>query len=289
MSERHRCALPALLLVAAFTAGCGDGRARSGEWQTLSTQRQVAGEQNLVVDVEYAAGRFSVAPTDVQTLYAVDMRYDANVYRPATVYEAGRLRLGLEGGGSVRGRNIGDGFLRLGVNPAVATALDLRFGAVVAEIELGGLSLQRVSVQTGASETRITVAEPNRLEAERVRIEAGAARLQARQLGNLNAAALSVSGGVGDILLDFSGAWQRDMTATIDVGLGALTLQFPRGLGVRISRSGALSGFDGQELVRRGNVYYTEGFDAAERKLEITLNAAVGRVRVVWTDDALTG
>jgi hypothetical protein len=282
----HRWSGIALLLSATIAAACGGGRGPASDWQTLSSQRQVAGEDDLNMNIEYAAGRFSVAAAEPQTLYAVDMRYDANIYRPATSYDRGRLRLRLEGSGSVRGRNLGDGYLRLGVNPEIPATLDLRFGAVLAELELGGLLLRRVALQTGASETRITVGEPNRIAAEAVRIEAGAARLQARQIGNLNAGSLSVSGGVGDILLDFTGDWQQDMNASIDMGLGALTLELPRGLGVRVARSGALSGFDGQELIRRGNVYYSESWDAAAHKLDINLNTAVGRVRVVWVDDA---
>jgi hypothetical protein len=287
--RRHHAAIVVALSAATLAAAC-DVRRSVGEsdWQTLSTQRQLAGEPALDVELEYAAGRFAVAPAEQGTLYSIDMRYDANVFRPTTEYANGRLKLGLDGRGTMRGRGIGEGHLRVGLNPSIPTELDLRFGAVRAEIELGGIALRRLGVQTGASETRISVSAPNQIAAEHVRFEAGAARFQARGLGNLNASRLSLSGGVGDILLDFGGEWQRDLSASVDVGIGALTLELPRGLGVRVSRSGVLSGFDGQELIRRGNVYYSEDWETAPRKLDITLNAAIGNVRVVWRDDAFT-
>lgn len=276
----------ALVVTAAVAAGCGNaGSTGSADWQTFSSQRQVSGEQRFRADVEYAAGRFTVEPGVDQTLYSIDMRYDANVYRPNPAYEDGLLVFRLDGG-TVRGRNIGDNHLRLAVSPAVETDLELSFGAVRAELELGGMSLRNVSVQTGASETRLTVSQANRVVADRVRLEAGAASFNASGLGNLNARSMTVSGGVGNITLDFAGAWESDMEARIDVGVGALNLRFPRGLGVRIDRSGALSGFDGQELVRRGNSYYSADWETAPRKLHVTMNAAVGRVRVAWIDNA---
>jgi hypothetical protein len=97
---------------------------------------------------------------------------------------------------------------------------------------------------------------------------------------------MDVSGGVGDVLLDFTGAWPADMAAKVDVGIGSLTLRFPRGLGVHVARSGALSSFDGQDMVRRGNSFYSQDWDTAARKLTLTLNAALGAVRVVWVDDS---
>jgi hypothetical protein len=76
------------------------------------------------------------------------------------------------------------------------------------------------------------------------------------------------------------------MNATIDVGLGSVTLELPRGLGVRIQRRGRLATFDGQELTQRGDAYFSHDWESAERRLDITLNAALGTVRVVWTDGA---
>ena len=86
------------------------------------------------------------------------------------------------------------------------------------------------------------------------------------------------------LLLCFSGAWRADATANIEMGLGSLTIRVPRGLGVRVTRDGFLSGFHGEGLTKRGNVYYSEGYDSAQHHLEIDLDAALGAVRIVWVD-----
>jgi len=70
----------------------------------------------------------------------------------------------------------------------------------------------------------------------------------------------------------------------VGMGLGALTLRVPKGLGVRIERDGLLSGFDSEGLIKRGKVYYSEGYERARRKLGVELNAAFGAIKVVWVD-----
>jgi len=289
MSEA-RSAGAILLPLAIVLSACGADGGGSRDWHTFTSQRDVAGETELRVRVEYGAGRLAVQPALAPTLYAANIRYDADGFTPVASYDAGTLRVGIEGG-TARGRGMSrrgglDGHLELALGTAVSTDLELAFGAGTAEIELGGVPLRRLQLQTGASDSNVRFSSANPIRCESASIEAGAARFRAVGLGNLNTGTLKVSGGVGDVLLDFTGAWQEDMRATVDVGLGNLSLRFPRGLGVHIARSGALSSFDGQEMVRRGNDFYSEGWDGAARRLSLTLNAALGAVRVVWIDDA---
>jgi hypothetical protein len=68
------------------------------------------------------------------------------------------------------------------------------------------------------------------------------------------------------------------------MGLGSLTLRVPRGLGVRVDREGFLAGFDGEGLIKRGSVYYSENYESARHHLNVDLEAALGSVRVVWVD-----
>jgi hypothetical protein len=253
------------------------------DWQTLNASRSTAGEQALRVDVEYGAGRLALMPGAAGTLYRTQVRYDANAFDPVIDYANGRLRLGITGS-TGRSRNVRTGEMSLQLAPDVPLDLELKFGAAEANLELGGLHVRRLQIQTGASRTSLSVSQPNRERCRTAELQLGAARFEATGLGNLNAEHLSVQGGVGEIVLDFSGARPADMSAKIEMGLGSLTLRVPTGLGVRVTRSGVLATFDGQGLVRRGDIYYSEGFDAAARKLTLDLHAALGTVRVVWLD-----
>jgi hypothetical protein len=253
------------------------------DWQTFNTARQSAGEELLHVKVEYGAGTLTMGPGARGQLYSANMRYDAGAFTPIHTYADGRLRLGFESA-NVRGRNMKAGHLAVQLAPDVPVELELQFGAAEANIDLGGVRIRQLDVQTGASRTTLDVAQPNRETCRSATFQVGAARFHATGLGNLRTERLSVQGGVGDVMLDFTGEWATSMTANVDMGLGSLTLRMPHGLGVRIVRTGRLSSFDSEGLTKRGEAYYSADWETADNKLTLTINAALGSVRVAWVD-----
>lgn len=271
------------VLVLLLTALGAAAPAAAQDWRTITTMRQLAGEEMLRVDVEYGAGRLEVRPGSNNLLYRANLRYDADVFRPVSNYSNGRLKLGFEGG-SIRGRNLRSGHLDLLLGPTIPLSLVLKFGAAEADVELGGLRIRDAQISTGASKTAIRISEPNPDVCRTIRFEVGAAQFDARGLGNLNAERLSLSGGVGEVTLDFTGRWRTNLTADIEMGLGALTLRVPRGLGVRVRKSGILTGFDSQGLIKRGDVYFSEDWDASEHRLTVNIDAALGSIRLAWVD-----
>jgi hypothetical protein len=66
------------------------------------------------------------------------------------------------------------------------------------------------------------------------------------------------------------------------MGLGALELRIPEGLGVRLRKDGFLVSLDSEGLVKRGGAYYSLDWDDADRKITIDLDAAFGSVVVEW-------
>lgn len=269
------------VLVAVFLPAA----AAAQDWRTLARSRAISGEDGLRVDIAYGAGRLALRPAERGVLYRTALRYDADIFSPSIEYERGRLEIEFEGAG----RNVGSRNMR-GANLDVALAtelpidLELKFGAAEARLDLGGIRLSRAHISTGASKTVLTVSSPNPQSCESVDIEVGAAQFEATGLGNLRAERFRLSGGVGEVTLDFTGAWETDMVADIEMGLGALTLRVPRGLGVRVRKEGILAGFDSQGLVKRGDVYFSENWDQAGRRLTVNLDAALGAIRVAWVD-----
>ena len=256
------------------------------DWKTIHMARQFAGEDVLRVNVEYGAGELTIGPGTEGMLFRGMLRYDGSVFRPLNEYDNGQLRIGIQGG-SIKGRNMKAGKLDLSLSPSVPLDLSLKFGAAQADLELGGLRIRRASVQTGASETNVRVSKPNRENCSSASFEVGAAAFRASGLGNLNCEDFRIAGGVGDVVLDFSGEFRNDINADIDMGLGSLTLRVPHGLGVSVRKSGILASFDSQGLVKRGNVYYSENFEKAEHKLTVQIDAALGAIKVQWVDGSL--
>ena len=126
------------------------------------------------------------------------------------------------------------------------------------------------------------ISEPNPLSMRMASFAVGAADFEARHLGNLNAERIEVDAGVGEVRLWFTGEWRQDARVSIDMGLGALELRFPEGLGVRIHKDSFLTSFDSEGLVKRGGSYYSLNWEEAERKVSIDVDAAFGSVRVLW-------
>lgn len=257
--------------------------ANAQDWRTITSLRQYKGEESLQVDVEYGAGNLTIQPSTGNSLYRATLRYDANAFKPVTQYSSGHLRVGIEGG-SIKGRNMKSGRLDLTLGTRVPLDLDLKFGAVQANVELGGLRIRELHIATGASETNLTVASLNLERCSTIDFEVGAAEFTASGLGNLNCEHVKMAGGVGDVTLDFNGAWRVNADVEIDMGLGSLTLRVPRGLGVSVKKTGVLASFDSQELIKRGNTYYSQNWDKATNRVTFNIDAALGSIRMVWVE-----
>jgi len=260
------------------------GALHAQSMRTVTMSRQLAGQDEVRVSVEYGAGRFSVRSLDEGLLYRMNLTYDEDAYEPVAELSGNRLELGVESirGGIHIGRHRESGELALELARGVPMRLDLKFGAVRADLDLGGLHLTALELSTGASESSIDVSEPNRGEIGTARFEVGAADFNARHLGNLNAERIEVDAGVGSLTLWLNGDWQRDARVSIDMGLGALELRVPEGLGLQLRKDSFLTSLDSEGLVKRGDTYESLDWDDADRKVTIDLDAAFGSVKVVW-------
>jgi hypothetical protein len=261
-------------------------------WRTITSARQVQGEQALDVHVQYGAGRFRVSPGAAGELYRMELRYDEEKFAPVREYHAatGVLRLGLQSRqGSGIHVNLGDRrddgekpSFALELAPDVPLALTLEMGAVEADAEFGGLSLTRMHLRTGASETRLRFSNPNPVACDAMVIEAGAAKLRAEHLANANCARITVRGGVGEVSLDFGGTWRRSASAEVSVGLGTLHLRLPRDVGVAVHLTSFLASFDAAGFQKRDGVYYSPNYGTAHFRLTLDVNASLGGVEVEW-------
>lgn len=273
-----------MIVIAGWLPGShADAQAR----RTMTSERQVWGTDPLDVEIDYGAGTLRVLPADSPTLYRIELNYVEGSVEPVVEYDEQRrtLELGVRSVERSRRSGMRDGSTAtITLTREVPLDLDLDFGAGKADIQLGGISLRNLSIATGASETTVEFDRPNAIPAETVRISAGAADLRVIGLGNVNAQNIRFEGGVGATVLDFGGAWARSTTASVDMGIGSLTLRLPRDQGVRISRSSFLTSFSTPGLERRGDSYFSSNWESAANKITINVSAALGSVDIVWID-----
>lgn len=254
------------------------------EWRTMAVSRQAADESSLDVELRHAAGVLRLEPAGGRTLYSMELRYDEDSFEPVAEFDGRRLELGIEGTGRDLRINSDDNQARMDValSRQVPLELSLAFGAGRAEVELGGLRLTDLEIETGASETLMEVSAPNRERLRHARIAVGAAQFTGRKLGNLNADRFEVEAGVGEVVLDLTGEWERDTSIEVQMGLGSLELRIPEGLGVKLVKQAFLTSLDAPGMDRRGDAWYSPDWATAERQVTVDVEAAFGSVKVVW-------
>ncbi len=275
-----------LLLVLASSAG----PANAQSWKTISKSRQLRSQDFLEVKVEYAVGRLEVGRGPDRLLYRLGSRFDEDAFRLTSNYleSGGRgvLSIELEGHDDIDLKDFKDydyeaGNLRVDLSAATPLALSLKFGAAEARLDLGGLRMRKLLLETGASDTEIEFSEPNPDVAEFCSMKAAAAAFKVIGLGNSGCQTITVSGGVGDVELDFSGEWSQDATADINVGLGGIEIRVPSEIGVRIERSTFLMAFDAPDFLKEeGGVYVSRNWGRARHHLRLSLSGAFGGIKV---------
>ncbi len=261
------------------------------DWRDVTSFRQRSGEDRLDVHIRYGAGELTILPGSTGELYRVALRYDSDVFDPVTRYEPGHLEVGVEGRGKgFRVRNTEAGKLRLQLSPEVPVDMNLDFGAGEADVDLSGLRIASLDVETGASDTEIRFGEPNPMRCDRLKVAMGAAAFTARGLANAGCHDIQVEGGVGDLTLEFDGRWSRNLEAEITMALGSVTLVIPEDIGVRVDKDTFLTDFDRHGFHERDGIFYSDNWDSAERRLDIQLEGAFGSVEVRWSSgsDSLT-
>lgn len=295
-----------LLFAGMVAVGAGIGGPSSveaQEWMETTSARQVGDVESMRMEVEYAVGHLDVLPAEPGLLYEARMRYDAERFEPVRRFSRedgtaivdlglgsrdGEFHLDLDwsrpdlglGRLDLEGYDGDPGRMELRLGRDVPTDLELAVGAAETKLDLGGVPLTRFRMATGASETRIRFDEANPVTMEELRVKAGASDFRMEGLGNARFRTMRFEGGIGDLTLDFSGAWSADARATVKMGLGSLRLRIPSDLGVRLEKATVLTSFSAVGFEKVDGVYRSENWGSAEHHLELEVDAAFGTIEV---------
>ena len=253
--------------------------------RSVNVSRQLVDSQPMAVRVELAMGRLNLGLAQAGRLYELDARYAPGRGTLSHRWSGdGRmLHLGLDQASldfSDEDDKPRTSELRIGLTGAAPMDLGVDVGAASAELELGGLRLTRLRIESGASETRARFSTPNPHPMSMLEVSAGAAEIELRGVANANASEMSVTTGVGAATLVFDGEWRRDLLLRLDVKVGSVTLRVPRDVGVRVERRGLLAHLKQEGMVRRGDAWETAGWEKATRKLTVLAETWIGQVVV---------
>jgi hypothetical protein len=283
-SQRPALVRCAALPLAAFALATNAARAQ--DWQRLDAARPLAPAhrdgQTLHVRVSYGAGTLRLAPARDGQLYDVQLRYDATRVDPRVEWREAsrtlRVETRLDG---VRFGRLESGDLTLGLAREVPLDLDVQVGAVEAQLDLTGLQVRSLDFTSGASDATVRMDTAAAVPLTRLALQVGAGRLRVEGLGHARVRRVEATGGMGELVLDFAGAWREDVDVDLALAIGSARLVVPADVGVRVEASARwLNQLELPGFVERDGARVSANWDSAARKLTVDLSSVLGRLVV---------
>jgi hypothetical protein len=270
---------------AAVSLPTATGAQAQDNLRSLEISRQLHDSSALEVRVQYGLGRLDLRAAESPVLYQMNLRYDAERAEPLHDFSqsARSLRIGLRKQSmSVPGENKAN-HMRLELSRGVPLDLSLDFGAVEANLDLSGLTIERMKVQSGASDATIRFDTPNPGRMRSLELNGGAAHLNVLGLANANVEDVTVQAGVGSVELDFSGDWvgERDISLNVQIALGGVKVRVPRDVGVRVEASKFLASLDLNGLEKRGDAWFSPNYSSATHRLRIRTQTTLGNFELI--------
>jgi len=112
-----------------------------------------------------------------------------------------------------------------------------------------------------------------------LRVEQGAGRAKLT-LGGLALSRLDLEIGAGETIVDLTGDWKNDLTASIQGGVGRATVRLPNDVGVRASAQGGIGAIHVHGLKRDGDAYVNEAYGKSPVTVKVQVEGGVGEINL---------
>jgi hypothetical protein len=262
-------------------------RISAGPAQRQTYEVSLEGADHVRVDVQFGGGTLEVLPGSSALLDA-EFVYNLDGLEPQVEYDV------LDGRGELVVRQDLDRAVwqpsaeirnewQLRFTDQVPLEMAFAVGASRGTMELGGLRLTDLRLESGAADLTVRFSAANPEPMQSLVVRSGAARLDLLELGNAGAESMRFDGGLGMYTFDFQGVWERSMTAHILAGASQVVLRVPRDIGVQVC-PGDLRRGDYGGLSQRGICYINEQYDEADIRLDTELDLGLGELRIEQVD-----
>lgn len=254
-------------------------------------QTELGDTAQAKMKLEAGLGKFSVGTLDLPgTLITVDALHVGKVeFVVSRRDDETNIRLepqtmsGLRGmlGNLSKRANL---FTDIAISPTVPVNLNLKTGMGEANLDLLGLNLSQLKVESGFGP--VTVHLPESTEGYKTYVEGGVGPLKV-YLPAENPAKIKIEGGVGPLSVVIPA--DADLDLSIEGGLGPVSVIVAEGTALQVKKETGLGPYQLPENLRRGtkdNIYFTEGYDLAQRSVRMFLEGGIGPIRVRFGDEA---
>jgi hypothetical protein len=282
----HRKMISTLFFLAMGLSACGVTfelpEIKSGPTETYSMDVQSPQDSTSPTRLvlTFGAGELNITP-GAQSLVSGLATYNVPDFKPEITSSTGTVNVtqGSYNLGNIPniGKVINKWDLQLGSTPL---DLEIIAGAYQAKLELGNLSLSNLIVKDGAADVNLGFSSPNLTEMNLFRYETGASQVTLKDLANANFSIFKFTAGAGNYSLDFSGDLKRDCSASINTGLGNLSIIIPENINVQLTIDGNLANINiGSNWVKNGNTYTQTGSGPL-----LTISVDVGATNLIVND-----
>ena len=278
--------LSAALLLILVTLACSFKpnvtQIKTGTIQVVEIQVPLPEEPTTGVELnlEFVAGDLKLAPGASGYLASGKANFNALDFEPKvkSVGTSYTLRQGdqdIKGVPVVQEDLINEWDLQLANIPM---SLNIQAGAYNGNFELGGLSLEKLTISEGGSNLNCMFSEPNLVEMSSFTFSTGGSSLELKGLANANFAQMNFSAGAGDYTLSFDGKLQRDANVMIDAGVGTVNFIVPEDVSAKLTFEGGLTtiNMDGA-WSQNGNEYILSGSGPT---ITITVKMGAGTLNI---------
>ena len=257
----------------------------AGEMQEKQEMIPLPGTESMDVNVRvvFGAGELTLGAGNSDQLFSGSFRYNVERWEPEVSYDDGSLTI--EQGGTEEDWGIPTGNVEnewdIAFSPLVPLGMDFKIGAGDGNLDFTGLQLAALDADLGAGNFKMHFGEPNESQMSHLTLNTGASKLEMTGIGNAGPERVNVQGGVGEIKLDFTGAWPNSADVEITSGVGSVTLRLPDDVGVQVETEGGLADVNVSGLQRASDAYVNDAFGDAETELRIHVTTGIGSLRLI--------
>ncbi len=179
-----------------------------------------------------------------------------------------------------------NGHCKVYLTKDIPLSISARLGYGESQLDWTGLALTCAYVETGSAKTHIQIREHNAIPMNGCRINASFGEFSMDGISDLNTNRFIFSGGIGRYKLNFNGKLTQNLDATIEVGMGNVSINIPPEAGrVRVMYDDSyFSSFTFNGLAQHKNGVYnftSVGFDQSTAPiLTLHLSSGLGKMTV---------
>ncbi len=254
--------------------------------EDLQNTFKVSKREPFHLRVEVDAGQVRVAKGTRDDEVRVGLRYDRTLYHHTFRFSESRNTLEITFDRQKwfdRDSEEDAGVLELELATEAELHLEFKIKAGEIDMQLGGLKIAELALQTMAGEVNLDFDEPNRIEMSSLDLNTKVGESKYVRLGNARFRDADINGGIGELTIDFNGEMIKDAVARVDLDIGETAIILPREAGTKLSVSKFLflSHIDlPHELRQDGRYYFTENYDRADRTFQLRISSGLGECRV---------